>query len=365
MAQPFVEPCDGLSLRGLTRRFGERLAVDGVSLDVKRGEVLCLLGPSGCGKSTTLRIAAGLERPDSGLVFVGGRLVEGEGRHEPPETRRVGLMFQDYALFPHLDAKQNVAFGLSKLPRAQREARAEEELARVGLSGLSHAYPHTLSGGEQQRVALARMLAPKPDVVLMDEPFSGLDAALRDEVRGETLKMLRDEGAAIVMVTHDPDEAMRVGDRVALMRAGRVVQEGTPTEIYRHPKDPQAVALFGGANVFHARVSNGCVSSPFGQTKANSMAEGDWAEVIYRPASVRVAETGVKARVLAVRPYAGQLEIEAAIEPMSLPGEVEIPTSVRAAAPLQTALAPGAQVRLAAQPEDAFVFPCRDKVCRA
>src|SRR5262249_13091781 len=146
------------SLRSVTRRFGARLAVDAVSLDANRGHVLCLLGPSGCGKSTTLRIAAGLERADAGQVYVGNRLVDGEGRFEPPETRRVGLMFQDYALFPHLTAKQNVAFGLSRLPRAEREKRAEDELSRVGLLALKDAYPHTLSGGEQQRVALARML---------------------------------------------------------------------------------------------------------------------------------------------------------------------------------------------------------------
>jgi iron(III) transport system ATP-binding protein len=351
-------------LRCVTKRFEQRLAVDGVSFDVRRGEVLCLLGPSGCGKSTTLRIVAGLERPDRGLVFVGGRLVEGEGHHEPPETRRVGLMFQDYALFPHLSAKANVAFGLARLPRAERDGRASEELARVGLTAHQDAYPHTLSGGEQQRVALARMLAPKPDVVLMDEPFSGLDAALRDEVRGATLKRLKDAGTAVVMVTHDPDEAMRVGDRVALMRAGRIVQEGTPTEIYRHPKDPQAAALFGGANVFHARVTNGWAASPFGQTAANSVAEGDWAEVIYRPASVRVAESGVPAQVLAVRPYAGQLEVEAAFLSRGLSDGLEVPAMVRAAAPLSAALAPGAEVRLAARPEDAFVFPCRDEICR-
>ena len=364
MAQTFAEPVDGLSLRNVTRRFGSRMAVDGVTLDARRGEVLCLLGPSGCGKSTTLRIAAGLERPDSGLVFVGGRLVEGEGRHEPPETRRVGLMFQDYALFPHLSAKANVAFGIAKLPRAERNARAEEELARVGLLALKDAFPHTLSGGEQQRVALARMLAPKPDVVLMDEPFSGLDSRLRDEVRGTTLKRLREAGAAVVMVTHDPDEAMRVGDRVALMHAGRIVQEGTPSELYLHPKDPHAAALFGGANIFHARVTNGCAPSPFGQTATKAVAEGEWAEVIYRPSSVRVAEKGIQARVLAVRPYAGQLEVEAAIEPSALPHGVEAPIYVRAQAPLAAGLTPGAEVRLAAEPEDAFVFPCRDKICR-
>ncbi len=358
-------PVDGLSLRRVTRRFGGRTAVDGVSFDVKRGEVLCLLGPSGCGKTTTLRIAAGLERPDSGLVFVGGKLVEGEGRHEPPETRRVGLMFQDYALFPHLSALKNVAFGLAKLPSAERDGRAEAELARVGLGRLKDAYPHTLSGGEQQRVALARMLAPNPDVVLMDEPFSGLDAGLRDDVRGTTLKRLREARAATVMVTHDPDEAMRVGDRVAVMREGRIIQIGTPGELYREPKDRQAASLFGGANVFHARVKGGSIASPFGQTPAKSVAEGEWAELVYRPATVNVGEHGLPARVVAVRPCSGQLEVEAVIEPAALPQGVEAPTSIRAVAPFAAELGPGAQIRLSARPEDALVFPCHDKVCRA
>jgi iron(III) transport system ATP-binding protein len=348
----------------VTRRFGPRVAVDGVSLDAKAGQVFCLLGPSGCGKSTTLRIAAGLERADCGLVFVGGRLIEGEGHYEPPQTRRVGLMFQDYALFPHLSAKANVAFGLAKLARAEREGRAEEELSRVGLLALKDAYPHTLSGGEQQRVALARMLAPKPDVVLMDEPFSGLDTGLREEVRGATLKRLKEAGTAVVMVTHDPDEAMRVGDLVALMREGRIIQTGTPTELYRDPKDPQAAALFGGANCFHAKVVNGRAPSPFGDLVAKSVGEGQWAEIVYRPAAVKVADQGVPALVVAVRPYAGQLEVEATMEASALPQGVEVPILVRAAAALETFIVPGARVCLSARPEDGFVFPCRDRLCR-
>lgn len=340
------------------------MAVDGVSLDVPRGEIVCLLGPSGCGKSTTLRIAAGLERPDAGAVFVGGRLVEGEGRHEPPESRRVGLMFQDYALFPHLSVKDNVAFGLHRRSRAERDTRVREELARVGLTALADAFPHTLSGGEQQRVALARMLAPDPDVVLMDEPFSGLDTSLRDEVRGTTLKRLKEAGAAVVMVTHDPEEAMRVGDRIAIMRAGRVVQIGKPASIYQSPADREVVAMFGGANVFRGRVNKGWAASPFGQAQANSVADGTWAEVIYRPASVWVAEQGLSARVLAVRPYAGRLEVEAAIVGNALPEGVQVPTFVRAAASLKTSLSIGAEIKLAARPEDALVFPCQDAICR-
>jgi iron(III) transport system ATP-binding protein len=361
----YVEPADGLSLRDISRRFGARTAVDGVSLDVKRGEVLCILGPSGCGKSTTLRIAAGLERPDAGLVFVGGALVEGDGRHVPPEERGVGLMFQDYALFPHLSVAANVAFGLAKLPRAERAARARAELERVGLAHLADAFPHTLSGGEQQRVALARMLAPQPKLVLMDEPFSSLDATLRGTLRATTLKNLSEADTAVVIVTHDPDEALRLGNRVALMRAGKIVQQGTPVELYSAPHDGEAAALFGGAKLFHTKVMGARARSPFGMVQAHGLAEDSWAEVIYRPGQVRVAEHGFPARVVAVRPQGGQLEVEAALEKAALPEGVEAPAIVRAAAPHHLSLAVGAEIRLQANPEDAFVFPCLDKICRA
>ncbi len=356
--------CDGLSLRSITRRFGSRLAVDAVSLDAPRGKVFCLLGPSGCGKSTTLRIAAGLERADSGTVHVGGRIVDGEGRFEPPENRRVGLMFQDYALFPHLTVIKNVAFGLMRLPRAEREKRAEAELSRVGLLSHKDAYPHTLSGGEQQRVALARMLAPDPAVVLMDEPFSGLDARLRDEVRGTTLQRLRQADAAVVMVTHDPDEAMRVADTIALMRQGHIVQQGKPSEIYRMPVDPEAAALFGGANLFHAPVAGGRTRSPFGPLAAPLLPEGSQADIVYRPAAIWLAEEGVPARVVTVRPFAGHLEIEAMIDGPALPMPQKDPILVRASGPLDAAISPGSEIRLNARSEDAFVFPCRGTLCR-
>jgi iron(III) transport system ATP-binding protein len=347
------------------KRFGARSAVNGVSLDVSRGQVLCLLGASGCGKSTTLRIAAGLERPDAGCVFVGGRLVEGDGVHVPPERRGIGLMFQDYALFPHLSVRGNVGFGLAHLPRAERNRRAERELERVGLGHLADAFPHTLSGGEQQRVALARMLAPAPSVVLMDEPFSGLDTSLRDSVRATTLKTLREANAAVVIVTHDPDEALRIADRIALMRGGRIVQEGTPVELYAHPVDRETAVLFGSANLFHTQVTGRAARSPFGPVPAAGLGEGDWAEVLYRSAQVRVADQGVPARVVGVRPQGGILEVEAAFETAALPEGVEAPPVVRAAAALGTELSAGAPIRLQANPEDAFVFPCLDKGCRA
>ena len=334
-------------------------------MDVKRGEVLCLLGGSGCGKSTTLRIAAGLERVDAGCVFIGRELVEGEGRHVPPEQRGVGLMFQDYALFPHLSVRANVAFGLARLPRAERAARAEHELARVGLAHLADAFPHTLSGGEQQRIALARMLAPAPSVVLMDEPFSGLDTSLRDSLRASTLRTLRGAHAAVLMVTHDPDEAMRVADRVALMRTGSIVQQGTALELYNSPATPEAAMLFGTANLFHTQVTAGGVRSPFGLVHAKGFGEGDWAEVLYRSAQVRVSEHGIPARVIGVRPQGGILEVEAALDAAALPEGVDAPPVILAAAALGAEIGPGAAIRLQANPEDAFVFPCLDKGCRA
>ena len=234
----------------------------------------------------------------------------------------------------------------------------------MGLASLANAFPHTLSGGEQQRVALARMLAPRPAVVLMDEPFSGLDARTRDEVRRRTLSRLKEANTAVVIVTHDPEEAVRLGDRVALMRDGHIVQVGTPSEIYRSPSDPQAAALFGGANIFHARVHSGRADSPFGQTDAHTMAEGDWAEVIYRPSAIQLADDGVPARVTSVRPHGAGAEIEASIESAALPQGVEAPAFVRAAAPFDAALIPGARIHLTARPADAFVFPCLEKACR-
>jgi iron(III) transport system ATP-binding protein len=246
-----------------------------------------------------------------------------------------------------------------------RAARAAEELQRVGLAHLADAYPHTLSGGEQQRVALARMLAPRPKLVLMDEPFSGLDATLRDSVRTRTLKNLREAGTAVVIVTHDPDEALKLGDRIALMRAGKIVQQGTPVELYNAPHDREAAALFGGANLFHTKVTGARARSPFGLVHAKGLAEESWAEVIYRPTQVRVAEHGFPARVLAVRPQGGQLEVEAVLDVAALPEGVEVPAIVRAAAPHHLHLGVGAKIRLQANPEDALVFPCRDMICRA
>ncbi|MEP4638875.1 MAG: ABC transporter ATP-binding protein, partial [Yoonia sp.] len=230
-----------LEIRNLRKAFAGRAVVNDVSLSVMPGQVTCLLGPSGCGKSTTLRMIAGVETQDSGSIYVDGQLVCDGTMSIPPEGRSIGLMFQDFALFPHLSVTQNVAFGL-RAPKAEVADRVTKLLAKVGMSRHADAYPHELSGGEQQRIALARALAPSPRVMLMDEPFSGLDDRLRDDIRDETLEVLKEEGTAVLLVTHEPGEAMRMADEIALMRGGVVVQRGAPYNIYNAPADREAAA---------------------------------------------------------------------------------------------------------------------------
>jgi iron(III) transport system ATP-binding protein len=235
-----------LTFEDVSKRYGESLALDQVCLDVPPGEVLCLLGPSGCGKTTLLRIAAGVERPTTGRVLL-----------VPPEKRGVGLMFQDFALFPHLTIQQNVAFGLRSLTRSEANSEALAALTRVGLADYANEYPHILSGGEQQRVALARAIAPRPSVLLKDEPFSGLDPRLRERMREETLAILHETRATSIVVTHDSEEAMRMGDGVVLLRKGRVVQSGRPLDLYRAPKDILAARTFSDLTEVPARIEKG------------------------------------------------------------------------------------------------------------
>ncbi|NIZ09228.1 ABC transporter ATP-binding protein [Pseudooceanicola sp. HF7] len=276
-----------MQIRGLTRRYGGRAVVRDVSLSVEPGQVCCLLGPSGCGKSTTLRMIAGVESPDEGEILVDGEVICGPGCNVPPESRRIGLMFQDFALFPHLTVAENVAFGLSG-PRAEQRARVEDLLGRVGLLGHIDNYPHHLSGGEQQRVALARALAPRPRIMLMDEPFSGLDNRLRDGIRDETLALLQQEGTAVLLVTHEPEEAMRMADEIALMRDGFIVQQGAPYNIYNAPRDKAAVAFFSDINVIRGRVQGALTETPFGQFLAPGQPDGAEVEIVIRPQHLRI-----------------------------------------------------------------------------
>lgn len=272
---------------GLSRSFGGAPVVNDVSLEVAAGQVTCLLGPSGCGKSTTLRMIAGVERPDTGIIRIDGRTVCGDGVLVPPESRSVGLMFQDFALFPHLTVAQNVAFGLSG-DRAAKGRRVDELLDRVNLSGYGPKHPHQLSGGEQQRVALARALAPRPKVMLMDEPFSGLDNRLRDGIRDTTLEVLKEEGTAVLLVTHEPDEAMRMADEIALMRGGRIVQRGAPYNIYNAPVDKAAAAFFSDINVIRGTCRGALTDTPFGAFLTPGYPDGAEVEIIIRPQHLKI-----------------------------------------------------------------------------
>lgn len=276
-----------LVARHLSRSFAGRKVVDDLSLSVLPGQVTCLLGPSGCGKSTTLRMIAGVEHADAGEVLIDGTPVAGPGLHLPPEKRSVGLMFQDFALFPHLTVAENVGFGLHG-DRALRTRRIEELLERVNLSGFGPKHPHQLSGGEQQRVALARALAPRPRVMLMDEPFSGLDNRLRDGIRDTTLDILKEEGAAVVLVTHEPDEAMRMADEIVLMRAGCMVQMGAPYNVYNAPVDKAAAAFFSDINVIRGISRGALTETPFGAFLTPGHADGTEVEIVIRPQHLKI-----------------------------------------------------------------------------
>lgn len=220
-----------LQIHDLHFAHGTLPVVKGVDLELARGEVLLILGPSGCGKSTLLRLIAGLEQAQRGEVLLAGRTISGKGTFVPPEQRPIGMVFQGLALFPHLTVAGNVGYGLHKLPKAERHARVEAELEAVGLGGLAHRFPHQLSGGQQQRVAIARSLVLRPQVLLMDEPFSDLDGATRREVRTEVLRILKEHGTAAIIVSHDMEDAMHLADRIVRMEAGHTLRSMTPAEL--------------------------------------------------------------------------------------------------------------------------------------
>ncbi|MHB2166255.1 ABC transporter ATP-binding protein [Alsobacter sp. R-9] len=308
-----------LRLQGVTHGYGAVTVLRDIDLDVEPGEVVCLLGQSGCGKTTLLRLAAGVEAPLQGSIFLDGREVAGR-QFVPPEERGVGLMFQDYALFPHLTVRQNVLFGLRQLSAADAQTAAGRALSRVGLEGRGDAYPHMLSGGEQQRVALARAVAPRPGVILMDEPFSNLDRRMRDAVREETVALLREMGATTIIVTHDPEEAMRIADRVVLMRAGRIVQAGPAVDLYRRPVDLAAARFFCDFNEVDAVVRAGRADSPLGVFPAPGLPDGPGV-VCVRPQAIRLRAAGfcLPGRVLSRR-FLGEVDLlELAVQGLDAP----------------------------------------------
>jgi iron(III) transport system ATP-binding protein len=273
-AEPSGEPV--VRIEGLVKRYqeGGPPVVADFDLDLARGEIAALLGPSGCGKTTLLRLIAGFDLPDDGRIVVAGREVNGPRRFVPPERRNLGFVFQDYALFPHLDVLHNVAFGLGGLRRRDRLERARATLDLVGLTIFSRRYPHQLSGGQQQRVALARALAPEPDVMLLDEPFSNLDAAQRGATREEVRRILERTGATTLLVTHDQEEAMSFADRIAIMRAGRLEQVGPPEEAYLRPRTPFVASFLGTTNLIRGRGLGAVAETPLGELALVRPAEG-------------------------------------------------------------------------------------------
>jgi iron(III) transport system ATP-binding protein len=263
-----------LNFSGICRVFGDRHVLNDISLDIKPAEVVCLLGPSGCGKTTLLRIAAGIENPTAGEISMDDRIIATATKSVPPEQRGIGMVFQDYALFPQMSVLDNIAFGLKGMSKSDRYGAAKVAMDRVGLSPLAHSYPYMLSGGEQQRVALARAIVPRPRVLLMDEPFSNLDRRMRDAVREDTVGLLRETGATCIMVTHDPEEAMRIADRIVLMRGGRIVQSGPPKELYRSPVDLEAARFFCDVNEIACTIKDGQAHSVIGIFSAKGLANG-------------------------------------------------------------------------------------------
>lgn len=347
-----------LDLQAITHGYGDRPVVKDVSLSLMPGHLLCLLGPSGCGKTTTLRIAAGLEHPWSGQVRMNGEIVADGPNAVPPERRRIGFLFQDFALFPHLTVADNVAFGLTHLTKLERRERVSRTLEMVGMTDYMRAYPHTLSGGQQQRVALARALAPEPRLMLLDEPFSGLDARLRHQIRAETFQVLRKNNVAAVMVTHDPEEAMYMADQIALMDGGRVIQQGPPAALYHQPTCPFAARFFGEINELPAVVRNGLAATPVGPLPAPGLAEGTACLAMIRPEGFVLSPSPgagqPQARILDIRHLGRIHDITLAVE------TEESCTPLHAHIHDLPPMATGDVVGLGLIPDEVFVFP-RDK----
>ena len=314
-----------IECRGLVRTFGRVVALDGVDLMVEPGTLHALLGPSGCGKTTLLRTIAGFERPDRGEVRIAKALVCGSGRWVPPERRGVGMVFQDYALFPHLTVAENVAFGLRS---ADSATRVGSLLETVGLSAHRMRLPHELSGGEQQRVALARALAPRPKAVLLDEPFSNLDARLRHQLRGEVRDILQAEGVTAVFVTHDQSEAFAIGDRISLIFSGRVAQSGSPSDVYERPRSLEVADFVGRTNLLPGVAHGRTAGSVVGELPLQEEAEGA-VTLVVRPEQIVLGDAapcaGPEGTVTQVVYLGDRAEISLSLSQTTLVASVSFP----------------------------------------
>jgi iron(III) transport system ATP-binding protein len=339
-----------LVTESLGQRFGPIAALEDVTLAVGAREVVCVLGASGSGKSTLLRLIAGVARPTTGRVILNGAEVAGPQTFVEPEHRHVGMVFQDFALFPHLTVRANVAFGVKGRRQSEVAAIVDSLLEQVDLTRYAQSYPHMLSGGERQRVALARALAPEPQLLLMDEPFSSLDGRLRDQVRQQTLELLRDIGTTTIIVTHEPDEALHIADRIVILDKGRLVESGTPEELYTRPATIFAARLFGHLNEVPGTCRNGSISTPLGTFEATHVAEYGAGSVFIRPHHLRLAasSSSIRARVIRTT-FLGEVD-HVLLEVAGL----ESPVALRAAG--RTRLAPDEIVHLDIHRDAVFVL---------
>ena len=338
-----------LTIRDARRSYVANDAVlRGVDLDLSCGRVTVLLGPSGSGKSTLLRAIAGLERLDSGEITSGDDVWDSPTTFRQPEHRRVGMVFQDFALFPHLTAAQNVAFGLTQMSASDRQIRATDLLTSVELEHRANAYPHELSGGEQQRIALVRALAIKPEVVLLDEPFSGLDRRLRADMRSETVATLRAAGTAALVVTHDAEEAMEIADDIALMFDGQIIQTGSPDHVYLEPANILAARLMGDVQVIEAHAKNGQIHTPLGAIQASEGFTDQAVSVMFRSDALHPDTRGVPLTVLQRRIHAGRSRL-------TLKDNAE--NRWEADVPLSITVQPGETITVSLNPRLTRVFP--------
>ncbi|MER9300248.1 ABC transporter ATP-binding protein [Mesorhizobium sp. M0621] len=359
-----------LELKDVTKKYGQFVAVDGVCLEIEQGKILSLLGPSGCGKSTTLRMIAGFTAPNSGTVAIAGENVD----HLKPYERNVGLLFQDYALFPHMTVEQNVAYGLRYrgTPKPMIPTRVQQMLSLVRMVGMEARYPGQLSGGQQQRVALARALATDPQIVLLDEPLSALDAKLRLELRIELKEILRSVGATTIVVTHDQEEALSLGDEVVVMHAGKVIQRGSPIEIYKTPADKFVAEFVGRSNWFYAasvgRLSGGCSSYVASNgmeiwTRSAPTDRRGSADLCLRPEHIELMDVAqsvvsdeshqnlLEGVIVDVAPLGADVHVV-----VDLPGETRLQIIRKNVGRVPTVV-PGQPVRLCFAASDVLVFP--------
>ncbi|WP_432456074.1 MULTISPECIES: ABC transporter ATP-binding protein [unclassified Agarivorans] len=346
-----------IELRQVNHYYGKQQALKDVSLTVDSHQIVALLGPSGCGKTTLLRLIAGLERLQSGELYLQQKLVAApaKGIHLPPEQRAIGMMFQDYALFPHMTVRANIEYGFAtRQDLPQRRQWVQDSLANMGMNGLLERFPHTLSGGQQQRVALLRALAPEPSTLLLDEPFSALDEHLRQQVREETLDILKKSDTPALMVTHDPFEAMFIADRIVVMEQGKIIQDDTPQQLYNQPKNAFVAALFGPSNRFSSKVRQGKVVTALGSFAAEQFADEQAVEVIVRAKDVMVHQLEnsemIEATIISVHPMGNETHFRLRLA--ALPEQV-----LHARMRDHWQAEPGVKVWLSVEHLAAFVFP--------